>query len=209
MLRHLPAVALMIAAVGAMTVSGCSKRPVGTTGWTAPPPTAATGADSTRALSGGAGGGASDTSNTPGTSRTPGTQTSAPPDGAEDRRGTGRPPVKEFAPVSDLVDVYFQFDRYEIQPAQAKVLDSNARWLRSNRDLVLIEGHCDERGTTEYNLALGERRAASTLNYLVSQGVAASRITIVSYGKERPQCSERTESCRHKNRRAHFLVKRQ
>jgi peptidoglycan-associated lipoprotein len=210
MLRHLPAVALMIAAVGAMTVTGCSKRPVGLAGWTAPAPTAATGADGSRALSGGAGGGGSDSSNTPGTSRTPGAQTSAaPPDAAEDRRGTGRPQVKEFAPVSDLVDVYFQFDRYEIQPAQAKVLDSNARWLRSNRDLVLIEGHCDERGTTEYNLALGERRAASTLNYLVSQGVAANRITIVSYGKERPQCSERTESCWQKNRRAHFLVKRQ
>jgi peptidoglycan-associated lipoprotein len=74
---------------------------------------------------------------------------------------------------------------------------------------VLIEGHCDERGTSEYNLALGERRATSAMSYLVSQGVAKSRITIVSYGKERPQCTERTESCRQQNRRAHFLAKRE
>jgi peptidoglycan-associated lipoprotein len=72
---------------------------------------------------------------------------------------------------------------------------------------VLIEGHCDERGTNEYNLALGERRAKSTMNYLVSQGVQASRITIISYGEERPVCNEKTEECWAKNRRAHFLVK--
>ena len=155
MLRHLPAVALMVVAVGGMTIAGCSKRPVTTAGWTAPAPTAATGADGSRALSSGSGVPGATGSNTSGTSSTPGTQTEAARGGAEDRRSTGRPSVKEFAPVSDLVDVYFQFDRYEIQPAQAKVLDSNARWLRSNRDLVLIEGHCDDRGTSEYNLASG------------------------------------------------------
>ena len=90
----------------------------------------------------------------------------------------------------------------------AKTLDRNANWLKSNPNhLVLIEGHCDERGTNEYNLALGERRAKSTMNYLVSQGVQANRITIISYGEERPQCTEHTESCWAKNRRAHFLVK--
>ena len=72
---------------------------------------------------------------------------------------------------------------------------------------MLIEGHCDERGTNEYNLALGERRAKSTMNYLVSQGIQASRITIISYGEERPVCTEKTEECWAKNRRAHFLVK--
>jgi peptidoglycan-associated lipoprotein len=109
----------------------------------------------------------------------------------------------------DLVDVHFDFDRYDIQPAAAKVLDSNARSLQSNRGLVLIEGHCDERGTSEYNIALGERRAAAAMSYLVSRGVAASRITIVSYGKERPQCTERSEGCWRQNRRAHFRVKAQ
>ena len=72
---------------------------------------------------------------------------------------------------------------------------------------MLIEGHCDERGTNEYNLALGERRAKSTMNYLVSQGVQASRITIISYGKERPVCTEHTEDCWARNRRSHFLTK--
>ena len=77
------------------------------------------------------------------------------------RQAESRPRVKDFSAVADLLDVYFDFDRYDIQPAQARVLDSNARWLQSNGGLVLIEGHCDERGTSEYNLALGERRAAA------------------------------------------------
>ena len=72
---------------------------------------------------------------------------------------------------------------------------------------MLIEGHCDERGTNEYNLALGERRAKATMNYLVAQGVQANRITIISYGKERPVCTEKNEACWTQNRHAHFLVK--
>jgi peptidoglycan-associated lipoprotein len=145
----------------------------------------------------------------PGMPGVPGMQNDPSRDAAEQGRPVGRPPAKDFSPVSDLIDVHFEFDRYDIPPGEAKVLESNARWLRSNRNLVLIEGHCDERGTSEYNLALGERRAASAMNYLVSQGIAASRITIVSYGKERPQCTDGTDSCWRKNRRAHFLVKRQ
>ena len=74
---------------------------------------------------------------------------------------------------------------------------------------MLIEGHCDERGTNEYNLALGERRARATMNYLLAQGLPATRITIISYGKERPVCTEHAESCWARNRRAHFLVKAQ
>jgi len=72
---------------------------------------------------------------------------------------------------------------------------------------VLIEGHTDERGTAEYNLALGERRAKSAMNYLVAHGIDASRFSLVSYGKERPVCTERTEACWAKNRRDHFLTK--
>ena len=75
--------------------------------------------------------------------------------------------------------------------------------------LVLIEGHCDERGTNEYNISLGERRAKATMNYLISQGVAQSRVSIISYGEERPVCTDHNEACWAKNRHAHFLVKPQ
>jgi peptidoglycan-associated lipoprotein len=178
--------------VAAVALSGCAKRPA-TTQAAAPAPTGA--ATSTAAPSGGPqqmqSGGAS----------SGGTATPAP-------TTTARPAVQDFASVADLTDVFFDFDKYDIRPHDAKTLDANASWLKSNPNhLVLIEGHCDERGTNEYNLALGERRAKSTMNYLVSQGVQANRITIISYGEERPQCTEHTESCWAKNRRAHFLVK--
>ena len=118
-----------------------------------------------------------------------------------------RPPVQEFAANPNLKDIHFDFDKYDIRPGDAKILDGNASWLKSNDALVLIEGHCDERGTNEYNLALGERRAKATMNYLVGQGVQAGRITIISYGEERPVCTEHTEACWARNRRAHFLSK--
>ncbi|HEU4440241.1 MAG TPA: peptidoglycan-associated lipoprotein Pal [Methylomirabilota bacterium] len=117
------------------------------------------------------------------------------------------PRPSEFAESANLKDIYFDFDKYDIRPNDAKILDTNAAWLKTNNNLVLIEGHCDERGTNEYNLALGERRAKSTMNYLVSQGVQASRITIISYGKERPVCTEHNEDCWARNRRSHFLTK--
>jgi peptidoglycan-associated lipoprotein len=195
-------VTIVAVALAGSAFTACTKRPATTTGWTAPAPTGGTSADSTPS--------------TPALTARPADAVTAIPGapGAQNEpgrsgEGASRQPVQDFGAVSDLLDVHFEFDRYDIQPAQARVLDSNARWLRSNRDLVLIEGHCDERGTSEYNLALGERRAASTLSYLVSQGVSASRITIVSYGKERPQCTDNTAECRQRNRRAHFLVKRQ
>ena len=88
------------------------------------------------------------------------------------------------------------------------ILDANATWLKENADQVLlIEGHCDERGTNEYNLALGERRAVATMNYLIKQGIAADRISVISYGEERPTCVQRNEACWAKNRRAQFRVK--
>ncbi|MGH7279766.1 MAG: OmpA family protein, partial [Candidatus Rokuibacteriota bacterium] len=91
---------------------------------------------------------------------------------------TARPAPREFSPIAELRDIYFAFDKYDIRPADARVLDTNAAFLKSNpNSLILIEGHCDERGTNEYNLALGERRAKSTMNYLVAQGVQANRIT--------------------------------
>ena len=109
-----------------------------------------------------------------------------------------------------LKDVHFAFDRYDLDATARDILAANAEWLKDNpRARTEIEDHCDERGTVEYNLALGERRAKATQNYLAAHGVEAARVSIVSYGKERPQCAEANEACWAKNRRAHFLVKAQ
>ena len=117
-------------------------------------------------------------------------------------------PPKEYMPNAALQRIHFAFDQAVIRPADAKTLDASATWLKANPDqLVLIEGHCDERGTSEYNLALGDRRARAALNYLVAQGVAANRITLISYGEERPLCRESGEACWSTNRRDDFLTK--
>ena len=118
------------------------------------------------------------------------------------------PSPKEFVESAALRDVYFDFDHYDVRAGDKGTLDENAKWLKSNQSaLLLIEGHADERGTNEYNLALGERRAKATRDYLVSVGIDAGRITVISYGEERPTCTEKAEGCWAKNRRAHFLVK--
>jgi len=117
-------------------------------------------------------------------------------------------PPKEYRTNDALKPIFFAFDKSDIRPGDAKVLDATAVYLKANpSQLVLIEGHCDERGTAEYNLALGERRAKSAMNYLVSNGIEAGRITTISYGKERPVCSERAESCWSRNRNDTFLTK--
>jgi peptidoglycan-associated lipoprotein len=119
-----------------------------------------------------------------------------------------RAEAKAFEASNDLRMIHFDFDKSDIRSGDAAILDANARWLSANpKHLVLIEGHCDERGTNEYNLALGERRARATMNYLVSRGVQASRMSTISYGEERPLCTEKTEGCWGRNRRAQFLVK--
>jgi peptidoglycan-associated lipoprotein len=121
---------------------------------------------------------------------------------------TARPAPRDFATVAGLPDVYFDFDKSAIRPDAAKVLLGSVEWLNAHADhIVLIEGHCDERGTNEYNLALGDRRAKATRDFLVAHGVAARRISLISYGEERPQCSEHNEQCWSRNRRSHFLVK--
>ena len=118
-----------------------------------------------------------------------------------------RPNPATFAENANVKPIYFDFDRYEIRPGDATTLDGDAAWLKTNDLLILIEGQCDERGTVEYNLALGDRRARAAMNYLVSLGVRAGRISTVSYGKERPVCTEHNEACWALNRRAHILVK--
>ena len=121
-----------------------------------------------------------------------------------------RPNPKEFTRVGDLKDIHFAFDRYEIRPEDAQVLEANAETLKANPSwALLIEGHTDNRGTTEYNMALADRRARASMHYLVSLGVKSTRIAVISYGKERPMCAEASEDCWGKNRRAHFLVKAQ
>jgi peptidoglycan-associated lipoprotein len=111
-----------------------------------------------------------------------------------------------------LRDIYFDFGKAVIRPGDTKILDANAAWLRANPDqVVLIEGHADSRGITsnknEFNMDLGERRAQAAMNYLIAHGVEPSRITILSYGEERPLCTEQSERCWGQNRRARFLVK--
>jgi len=120
----------------------------------------------------------------------------------------GRPEPKEFAEVAEVKPIYFDFDKYDIRPDDAKILEANVEWLKAHPEmLVLIEGHCDPRGTPEYNIALGERRARAARNHLISSGVAADRVSIVSFGAEHPVCTEETEECYAKNRRAIFLVR--
>jgi peptidoglycan-associated lipoprotein len=106
-----------------------------------------------------------------------------------------------------LGEIYFEFDKAEIRDADRDTLTKNAAALKRFDFLrVTVEGHCDERGTVEYNLALGERRARAAYDYLVSLGVPADRLKTVSYGKEVPVCTASSEDCWQKNRRAHFTV---
>jgi len=115
--------------------------------------------------------------------------------------------VVEVKKESVFKDVHFDFDKYDIREDLRATLDSIAVWLKKNRDAnILIEGHCDERGTNEYNLALGDKRAKATKDYLFSLGVASNRINTISYGEEKPLCTEQNEDCWQRNRRAHFVV---
>lgn len=112
--------------------------------------------------------------------------------------------IKELQ--TKIKDIYFDFDKYDIDDKAKPVLKQAADLLIDKRKVkIIIEGHCDERGTREYNLGLGERRANAARDYLISLGIPSKRIEIVSYGKEKPQCTEKTEECWAKNRRAHFV----
>jgi peptidoglycan-associated lipoprotein len=117
---------------------------------------------------------------------------------------------KDFMPNDNVKTIHFDFDKSDIRPGDLGILETNAAWLKANPgNLLLIEGHCDERGTNEYNLALGDRRAKAIMNVLVAQGVRADRISMISYGEERPVCAEHGEGCWTQNRRGQFLLKAQ
>ncbi|MCI0621077.1 MAG: peptidoglycan-associated lipoprotein Pal [Acidobacteria bacterium] len=104
-------------------------------------------------------------------------------------------------------DVYFDYDKSDIRDDQKSTLSDAGDFLKANSGIKFtVEGHCDERGSEEYNLGLGDRRANAVKNYLISLGVDAGRINPISYGKERPQCREATEDCYQKNRRGHFVM---
>ena len=175
--------------VGLFFVAACAKRPV-TAVSQAPAPAPAPAAPSPRAPA-------------------PAPAAPAPPQAAPTPPPAPRPaPPKDYRPDDALKPINFAFDSATVRPADIKILDASAAWLVKNRDfLLLIEGHCDERGTDEYNLALGDRRARSAMSYLVAHGVASDRITIVSFGEQRPLCRESNEGCWAKNRRDMFLIK--
>ncbi len=109
--------------------------------------------------------------------------------------------------TSPLKDISFSFDRYDLEVEARNTLKANADWLKRNLTVrIEIEGHCDERGTNEYNLALGAKRAQAAKDYLVTLGIATERLSTISYGEEIPVCKDHNESCWSQNRRARFVI---
>ncbi|ACM19458.1 peptidoglycan-binding outer membrane lipoprotein Pal, OmpA family [Geotalea daltonii FRC-32] len=124
---------------------------------------------------------------------------------------TAESTVKEQAPTviaaTELEKVLFDFDSFVLSPAARDTLSKNAQWLEKNKQVkVQIEGHCDERGSDEYNLALGEKRAKSAVNYLVTLGIPASQLSVISFGKEKPADPGHDEAAWAQNRRAEFVI---
>jgi len=135
----------------------------------------------------------------PQTTETPPKETETPP--------TPAPPSSHELAAADLQPVFFDFDSATLRDDARSTLDANARLLRDNKGVkFVIEGHCDERGTVEYNQALGEQRAQAARGYLVRAGIEEARIQVISYGKERPFDPGHDEAAWAKNRRAHFAL---
>lgn len=110
--------------------------------------------------------------------------------------------------IAGLKDIFFGFDSWNISDEAKHALEVDAQWLQSNPEkIITIEGHCDERGTQAYNLVLGEKRAKAVRNYLVELGVGTGRLTVTSYGKERPFCKDPDETCYQQNRRGHMTLR--
>jgi len=116
------------------------------------------------------------------------------------------PPVREPDFTQEVRDAYFDYDKADLRPDARTALSTTADFLKKNPSIkVTVEGHCDERGSTEYNLGLGDRRANAVKQYIVSLGIPADRVNVVSFGKEKPFCMESTEACWQQNRRGHFV----
>jgi peptidoglycan-associated lipoprotein len=191
MIRLARSIVMLVAAASLVTAIGCGKKKPPVAKPTAPPPTTASGAATTRVP--------------------------APPEPVSEPTIVPAEPVKEDTIASGSLDeinrnsplkpVYFDYDSSDITPEGRSVLDANAAVMKKYPSwTVTIEGHTDERGTAEYNLALGERRAVTARAYLVSLGVSADRLRIVSYGKEFPFDPGHDESAFSRNRRAHFVI---
>jgi peptidoglycan-associated lipoprotein len=136
------------------------------------------------------------------TSATASVTVNAPPPPAPAPAG----PTADELFLREVRDAYFDLDKADIRADARAALSKTADFLKNNPQIkVTIEGHCDERGSTEYNLSLGDRRASAVKQYLVSLGISADRISTVSYGKEKPFCMESNESCWQQNRRGHFV----
>jgi peptidoglycan-associated lipoprotein len=177
------AMATLIALAVALSFAGaCKKKPPTTTEGARP-----TGESPTR----------------PGETQVPGPSTSQPPTVDSEAIPSD---VAAINARGYLQDAFFDYNKSDLRDDARAALSKNADWLKRHTNLqFLIEGHCDDRGTTEYNLALGDRRANAAREYLTSLGVDGARIRTVSYGKERPFCTAETEECWQQNRRAHFL----
>ncbi len=186
--------------VGSLALLGCPKRPeVGQAGPGAVGPAAATvpttppAAPTPRA------------GEIPVTRATPPTETPVRP--APAAPGAAAAPGAPTAAASPLKDVFFDFDKSNIRDDQKAALSDNVAWLKANANVkVTLEGHCDERGTSEYNLGLGERRSKAVKDYLVAAGIPADRVSTISYGKERPFVLGHDESAWKWNRRGHFVI---
>ena len=190
-MSYLPNLSLMIILSGAFAFAGCSS----TTTPTTPEPSAAAAATPAPA----------ETKKKVDSGKTTESTTKAPPSSSLDALQRGESTATPAS--SPLKDVYFDFDRYDLRADAREILKANSAWLKANPGAqVQIEGHCDERGTTEYNVALGSRRSESVKDYLVTLGTSADRLSTISYGEEVPVCREQTEDCWQKNRRVRFVV---
>ncbi len=197
--RSLYRAGLLVALAAAVFTFGCGKKTVAPTPKTTPtPPPAATPtvtlqASPTSVNKGeSAGGSASATANV---------AVNAPPV-VEPPKG----PTDEERWKAGVFDAYFDYDKADLRPDARAALSKTADFLKSNPGIkVTVEGHCDERGSTEYNLGLGVRRADSVKQYIVSLGVSADRVNTTSFGKEKPFCTESNEACWQQNRRGHFV----
>jgi peptidoglycan-associated lipoprotein len=127
--------------------------------------------------------------------------------GMNDRNRAELSKEEKAAIEAGLRDVFFAYDQWTLSEPGMEVLDHDAKWLMEHPGAVLkVEGHCDERGTSDYNMVLGEKRSKSARKYLVESGVSPKQVSVVSYGKERPFCLEHDESCYQQNRRGHVLL---
>jgi peptidoglycan-associated lipoprotein len=189
------ATAVHAAVLVAVFAAGCGKKPVPISRPPVPPPTS------------GAETGAGADATMPAPPQPVNEPTIVPPEPGITSDNIGSRSLDELNRDSPLQPLFFEFDSAEISPRGQAVLDANAELLkRYGTWVITVEGHCDERGTPEYNLALGERRAVAARTYLVSLGVPPDRLRVVSYGKEFPFDPGHSEAAWAKNRRAHFVI---